>query len=70
MKYLVKTSLTAVYRRNDGTSEFVKLEPGTVFTIRGPERSGLVNVIHQGRIVAVFMRDVQERAARINGASN
>lgn len=65
MKYLVKTSFMAVHRRSDGTSEFLQLEPGTVFTIRGRVQAGMVNIMHNRRVVAVFEADVKERAEQI-----
>jgi hypothetical protein len=66
MKYRVKTAFIAVYRRNDGTSEFVQLEPGTVFTVRGVVHAGMVNIMHNRRILSVFLADVKERAEFIN----
>ncbi len=66
MKYRVKTAFIAVHRKRDGTSEFIQLEPGAVFTIRGHERSGMVNIMHQRRMVAVFVSDVKERAEPID----
>jgi hypothetical protein len=66
MKYRVKTTFIAVHRRSDGRSEFIQLEPGTVFTIRGGVRSGMVNIMHQRRMVSVFEADVRERAEQID----
>jgi len=70
MKYRVKTAFIAVHRRKDGTSDFIHLEPGTVFTIRGREQSGMVNIMHQRRIVAVFVADVKQRAEPISSISS
>jgi hypothetical protein len=66
MKYRVKTAFIGVHRRSDGTSEFVQLEPGTVFTVRGAVHVGMINIMHNRHIVAVFLADVEERAELIN----
>jgi|HubBroStandDraft_3_1064219.scaffolds.fasta_scaffold1906001_1 hypothetical protein len=65
MKYRVTTAFIGVHRRSDGTSEFIQLEPGTVFTIRGQAQSGMVNIMHNRRILVVFMTDIQTRAELI-----
>lgn len=66
MTYRVKTSFKAVHQRSDGTSEFVQLEPGTVFTIRGDVVEGMVKILHNRRLVTVFLADVNERAEKIS----
>src|ERR1700676_4680432 len=58
MKYRVKAAFIAVHRRSDGTSEFIQLEPGTIFTVRGGVRSGMVNIMHQRRMAARTVRIV------------
>jgi hypothetical protein len=68
MKYLVKTPFLAVYRAADGKSQFVNMEPGHVFTLRGEEREGMINVLYQGRIVSVFVKDIEERSQKIKAA--
>lgn len=60
----------AVHRRNDGTSEFVQLQPGMVLTVRSGERNGMVNVMYDRRILVVFMSDIEERAVHVSGASS
>lgn len=67
MKYRVKTPFLAVYRAH-GKSQFVNMEPGHAFTLRGEERKGLINVLYQGRIVSVFVKDIEERAQKIKAA--
>jgi hypothetical protein len=67
MKYQVKSAFIGVYRQNDGTSEFVTVEPGAFFALRGQVRGGFVNIMYQARILAVFMKDVEERAVKIRG---
>jgi hypothetical protein len=70
MKYRVKNPFMAVHRRNDGTSEFVQLQPGMVLTVRSGERNGMVNVMYDRRILAVFMSDIEERAVQVSEASS
>jgi hypothetical protein len=67
MKYRVKIAFKAVHRKTDGTSEFIELEPGTVFTIRRHIRSGMVTIMHNRRVLSVFLTDVHERSERIGG---
>jgi hypothetical protein len=69
MRYRVKAAFIAVHRRKDGTSDFIHLEPGTVFTIRGREQAGMVNILHQRRIVTVFVADIKQRAEPISSTS-
>jgi len=68
MKYRVKTPFLAVYRTTGGKSHFVNMEPGHLFTLRGEERRGMINVLYQGRIVSVFVKDIEERAQKIKAA--
>lgn len=67
MKYRVRIAFKAVHRRPDGTAEFVELEPGSVFSIRRHVRSGMVVIMHNRRVLSVFMTDVNERCERIAG---
>lgn len=69
MKYRVHTAFRGVLRPADGPSEFVTLEPGSVFTIRGEERDGMVTVMYQARLVVVFVKDIESRAVKIREAS-
>jgi hypothetical protein len=47
---------------------FVTIEPGSVITVNDKEHeSGFVDVSYRGRIVQVFMRDVEKRADRVDG---
>lgn len=69
MKYRVKNPFIAVHRKDDGTSECVQLQPGTVFVLRSGSRNGMVNVMCDRRILAVFMTDIEERAIQIRRPS-
>lgn len=61
MKYRVKIALRAVYRKRDGTSELVELEPGSVFTVRRHVHSNMVIIVQDRRLLFVFWRDVNDR---------
>jgi hypothetical protein len=65
MKYRVKEAFIAVRQTADGKSQFVTMEVGNIFTIRGEERAGLVKVLYRGQIVAVFLKDIEHRAVKI-----
>lgn len=68
MKFRVKIPFMAVYRRGDGTSEFIRLEAGTLLGLRGEMRPGLVKVMCQGRLLSVFMSDLEQRAVKVSSA--
>jgi hypothetical protein len=70
MKYRVEQSFIGVHIKIDGTSDFIRLQPGTVFSVRSKGRSGMVNVMYDRRILAVFERDIQERAIQIKAVGN
>jgi hypothetical protein len=65
MKYRVRISFKAVHRKPDGTAEFVELEPGSVFSIRRHVRSGMVTIMHDRRVLIVFLSDVNARCERV-----
>lgn len=70
MKYRVRIAFKAVGRRRDGTAEFIELEPGSVFSVRRHVRSGMVIIMHNRRVLSVFMRDVDDRCERITGGQS
>jgi hypothetical protein len=65
MKYRVNRAFIGVRRANDDSFQFVTLEPGNAFTIRGEERNGQVKVIYRGKMILVFMEDIRQRAVKI-----
>ena len=65
MKYRVKTAFLGVHLKRDGTSEFIKLQPGMVFALRGQDRAGTVKIMCQRRLVAVFWKDIEQRAVKL-----
>ena len=71
MTYQAKEPLLGV--RDHPTSEagFVTIPAGSMLATTGEvQRSGFVDVVYDGRIVAVFMRDLQARAELAEGASH
>jgi hypothetical protein len=45
---------------------FFTIEPGSVITVKGDvQPSGFVDVLSEGQIVSVFMRDISLRGDRI-----
>jgi hypothetical protein len=50
----------------DGRMHFVTVPAGAVVRLAGePQQSGLVDVIFDGRVVAMFFRDIEARGERI-----
>lgn len=66
-KYQLKSPTMAVERGGtDGRMQFVTVPAGSLVQITGdPQRSGLVDVVFKGRIVAMFLRDIEDRGERI-----
>jgi hypothetical protein len=50
-----------------GPFTFVTITPGSIITVKGEVlQSGLVDVLHNGQIVAAFMRDIDARAEMVS----
>jgi hypothetical protein len=46
--------------------QFVTVPVGAMLKLAGePQQSGLVDVLYDGRVVAMFLRDIEDRAKRI-----
>ena len=66
--YQVMTPFVAIYRKTDGVFESVALEPGTLITVQAEHtalRSGLVHVLYDGTVLAAYLRDIEDRAERV-----
>jgi hypothetical protein len=62
--YQVKTPFVAVCPTANGAFESVTLEPGTIITVQAEHtvlRSGLVDVLYEGTILAAYLRDIEDR---------
>lgn len=70
MQYKVKAPLTAVIPEQTGGFRFVTVEAGSLIRIHGTvQKSGLVDVLCDGTVLAAFMRDLQERAELVHETS-
>jgi hypothetical protein len=63
MTYRAKQAFMAVRDNPPLPFTFVTIPAGAIIVVAGDVlQSGLVNVLHNGRIVAAFMRDIESRA--------
>jgi hypothetical protein len=68
MKYRVLKPLLAIRREPGVAAVFVTIPPGSLIILNGAvEPTGFVDVLYDGQIVKVYMRDVEERADRVEG---
>jgi len=68
MKYRVREAFIAVCDNAPNPFTFVTLPPGEMITLVGTvQQSGLVDVRYDGQVVAVFMRDVENRTDLVDG---
>ena len=67
MRYRLKSPTMAVERGgSNGRMQFVTVPSGTMLEVVGePQQSGLVDVRFDGRVVAMFLRDIEDRAEKI-----
>jgi hypothetical protein len=51
---------------SNGRMQFVTVPDGAMIEIVGePQQSGLIDVRFEGRVVAMFLRDIEDRGERI-----
>jgi hypothetical protein len=66
MIYRAKEPLLAVRDDVPKPNGFITISPGSIISTRGEvQQSGFVDVLYDGRVVAVFMRDIQARTDRV-----
>jgi hypothetical protein len=66
--YRVRESLLAIRIEPDVPNVFFTIDPGSLITVKGEvQASGFVDVLYEGKIAKVFMRDITLRADRIKG---
>ena len=66
--YRVKTPFVAVLPNAGGGFESVVLGPGAMISVgveRTVLRTGLVDVVYQGRLLAAYLRDIEDRAEQV-----
>jgi hypothetical protein len=70
MLYRAREPILALHEDQNGRHNFETISPGTVFGLKNkPTISGLVDVECCGKVLSVFMRDVQERCQKIRATS-
>jgi hypothetical protein len=70
MTYHVREPFIAVRDEPPAPFAFTTLTPGSTIKVLGEvQQSGLVDVLYNDQIVAVFMRDIEARAERIQTES-
>jgi hypothetical protein len=70
MTYYVREPFIAVRDEPPAPFAFTTITPGSTIKVLGEvQPSGLVDVLHDGKIVAAFMRDIEARAERIKTES-
>ena len=68
--YRVHTPLAALVHENDGRSRFISIPSGSVITLTGAAKQfDLVDVEWEGRALAVFNRDIEERTEKLQTAT-
>ncbi|HEV2689194.1 MAG TPA: hypothetical protein VGV35_11585, partial [Bryobacteraceae bacterium] len=66
MSYRVREPFLAIRDDPPHQFTFVTLLPGSIIAVKGePQRSGLVDVLHEGNILGAFMRDILSRCERV-----
>jgi hypothetical protein len=66
LDYRVHTAITASKHVSGGGSRFVTIPRGSVITVTGtPKEFDLVDIECQGETLAVFDRDIKERAEEV-----
>lgn len=67
MQYQLKSPTMAVERGgSNGRMQFVTVPEGAIIELVGElQQSGLIDVSFDGRVVAMFLRDVEDRGERI-----
>jgi len=60
--FVVHTNITAVKYLQEGVSRFVTIPPGAVIAVHSVKAFGVMEVLYEGETLAVFSRDIAERA--------
>ena len=63
MTYCVQEPFLAIRNEQSRPFVFVTITEGSIISVKGDVlKSGLVDVLYDGQIVAAFMRDIETRA--------
>jgi hypothetical protein len=71
--YRVKTPFVAVLPNAGGVFESISLQPGAIISVkleRTVLRSGLVDVLYEGKVLAAYLRDIEDRAECVDAQSS
>lgn len=64
--YRVHTPLMAQAHQDDGRAQFIAIPRGSVVLVAGNAgHLGLVDVEYKGKTLAVYRRDIEERAEKV-----
>jgi hypothetical protein len=67
MKYRVLKPLLAIRHEPGVAAVVVTIPSGSLITLRDEvEETGFVDVFYDGQVVKVFMRDIEEKAERVD----
>jgi hypothetical protein len=70
MTYCAREAFIAVRDEPPAPFAFTTITAGSTLRIIGQvQKSGLVDVLYDGRIVAAFMRDIESRAEMVGSVS-
>jgi len=70
MLYRAREPILALREDQNGRHEFETISAGTVFNLRNkPTISGLVDLECCGKVLSVFMSDIQERCEKVGSTS-
>ena len=68
MTYRVLKPLLAIRHEPGEAAVFITIAPGSLITLEGEvEETGFVDVLYEGRVVKVYMRDIEGGAERVEG---
>lgn len=66
MRYRVLKPLLAIRHQPGVATVILTIAPGSLVTLKGEvEDTGFVDVLYEGQIVKVYMRDIEKSADRV-----
>ena len=69
--YRVLKPLLAIRHEPGVATVLLTIAPGALFTLKGEvEATGFVDVLYEGQVVKVYMRDIEESALRVEGQAS
>jgi hypothetical protein len=69
----IRMPFVAVCPKGPGVFEPVTLEPGTIVTVQAEHtvlRTGLVHLLDNGKTLAAYLRDIEDRTERVEAYAN